>query len=316
MRWQDMTEGKEKYAAYLCSREWSVLKEAVKHRSRGFCERCTVNPMDHVHHLTYKRKYAERLEDLQACCKQCHEFIHAKSERDPALDRPAVLPWCNTRVKSFYLAGKITGTTWRDSIVEEWSVENHSSSYFQAFMGYEDDGAWSVVPNACTVMDSVTLHYTGPWWKDPFCHGSSDDSAYPHGYSSTWEHGRETGDKKQIANAVVKAISACDLFFAWIDSLDCYGTLLEVGYARGLGKTVVAVFSDAIDTRELWLTQAAATYSLTAKTPRDGWDEFWRLVAFEQTPPATESSIQVARKEETLEIKWTQEPLLVRRRRR
>lgn len=30
MDWKKMPEGKEKYAAYLCSREWSVLKEAVK----------------------------------------------------------------------------------------------------------------------------------------------------------------------------------------------------------------------------------------------------------------------------------------------
>ena len=315
MRWQDMTEGKEKYAAYLCSREWSVLKESVKHRSRGVCERCTVNPMDHVHHLTYKRKYAERLEDLQACCKQCHEFIHAKSERDPALDRPAVLPWCSTRVKSFSLAGKITGTTWRETIVDEWSFENHSSSYWQAYMDYEEDGTWAVVPHACTVLDSISLSYTGPWWRDPWAHGNSGDSSWPHGYSNKLEE-EGVADKKQIANAVVNAIHASDLVFAWIDSHDCYGTLLEIGYAKGLGKTIVAVFSDAIDTSQLWLTQAAATYSLTAKTPRDGWDEFWRLVAFEQMPPVNESSIQDARKEEPLKIKWTQEPVLIRRRRR
>jgi len=316
MRWQDMTEGKEKYAAYLCSREWSVLKEAVKHRSQGVCERCTVNPMDHVHHLTYKREYSESLDDLQACCKQCHEFIHAKSDRDPALDRPAVLPWCNTRVKSFYLAGKITGTTWRETIVDEWSFENHSSSYCQAYMDYEEDGTWAVVPHACTVLDSISLSYTGPWWRDPFCHGLSHDSNYPHGYSADGEPWKEESDKKQIANAVSKAIRESDLLFAWIDSHDCYGTLLEIGYAKGLGKTIVAVFSDEIDTSQLWLTQAAATYSLTAKTPRDGWDEFWRLVAFEQMPPVAEFSIQDARKEEPLKIKWTQEPVLSRRRRR
>lgn len=292
MRWQDIADDREKYAAYLCSREWSALKEQVRSRSSGICERCTVNYMDHVHHLTYKRKYAEQLDDLQACCKQCHEFIHAKSERDPALDRPAVLPWCNTRVKSFYLAGKITCTAWRETIVDEWSFENHSSSYGQAYMDYEDDGTWAVVPHACTVLDSISLNYTGPWWRDPFCHGQSHDSNYPHGYSADGQPWKEESDKKQIANAVSKAIRESDLLFAWIDSYDCYGTLLEIGYARGLGKIVVAVFSDTIDTRELWLTQAAATYSLTAKTPRNGWDEFWRLVAFEQTPPAATVSMQ------------------------
>lgn len=301
-----MAEGKEKYAAYLCSREWSVLKETVKHRSRGVCERCTVNPMDHVHHLTYERKYGERLEDLQACCKQCHEFIHAKSELDPALDRPAVLPWCKTRVKFFYLAGKITRTTWRETIVGEWSFENHSWSYGQAYFDYEEDGTWAIVPHACKVLDSISLHYTGPWWRDDFCHGQSNDSGFPHGYSSVGQPLKEESDKKQIANAVSKAIRDSDMLFAWVDSHDCYGTLLEIGYARGLGKTVVVVFSDTIDSRELWLARAAATYSLTAKTPRDGWDEFWRLVAFEQMSPTGTGSISKAR---------NAEPVLIRRRR-
>jgi hypothetical protein len=141
-------------------------------------------------------------------------------------------------------------------------------------------------------LDSISLNYTGPWWRDPYCHGGSCDSGFPHGYSADGQPWQEESDKKQIANAVSKAIRASDLLFAWIDSHDCYGTLLEIGYARGLGKTVVAVFSDTIDARELWLAQAAATYSLTAKTPRDGWDEFWRLVAFEQMPPAGAVSIQ------------------------
>jgi nucleoside 2-deoxyribosyltransferase len=308
MRWQDITDDREKYAAYLCSREWSALKEQVRSRSGGICERCTVHYMDHVHHLTYKRKYAEQLDDLQACCKQCHEFIHAKSQNDPARDRPAVLPWCKTRVKSFYLAGKITGTTWRDTIVDEWSFENHSFAYYEAHLDYEDDGLWAVVPSACEVLDGVDLDYTGPWWKDPYGHGLAQDSEYPHGYSL------EGSDKSSITSKVMYAIVRSDLVFAWIDSHDCYGTLLEIGLAIGLNKTVVAVFSDAIDTRELWLTQATATYSLTAKTPRDGWDEFWRLVAFEQKSPSTACTNEASKTEP---LKTSQaEPMPAARRRR
>jgi hypothetical protein len=207
-------------------------------------------------------------------------------------------------VKSFYLAGKITGTTWRDTIVTEWSFENNSSSYWQAYTDYEDDGTWSVVPCACTVLESIALDYTGPWWRDPFGHGSCRDSSWPHGYAN--EFTEDAADKRQIANAIAKAIVASDLVFAWIDSHDCYGTLLEVGYAKGLGKTVVAVFSDAIDTRELWLAQTAATYSLTAESPREGWDEFWRLVAFEQSSP---SGIVLPQEVPTTE------PCVIRRRR-
>lgn len=81
--WREITDEKEKYAAYLCSREWNVLKEQVKKRSHGICERCKCRPMNAVHHLTYERKYKEELCDLEAICNQCHEFTHAKTDIDP-----------------------------------------------------------------------------------------------------------------------------------------------------------------------------------------------------------------------------------------
>jgi hypothetical protein len=290
-RWWDMPEGKEKYSAYLCSREWSVLKEAVKSRSKGWCERCTINPMDHVHHLTYERKYQERLEDLEACCKQCHEFIHAKSDADPAQDRPIVLPWRGEVIKSFYLAGKITGTTWREMIVPDWSDENGSNSYYEAH--YETRGSycendWSVVMNACNVL-GVNLHYTGPWWKDPFCHGWSGGSKHPHGYGSYLEERVELSEidsrRVQVSDAVQVAIQRADLLFAWIDGPDCYGTILEIGYARAMDKAVVVAFSEEFASteaaHEMWLLTKWGYY-IEDKTPERAWNQFWKLVALEQ----------------------------------
>jgi len=81
--WETLTNERERYAAYLCSRQWSELREQVNQRSGGMCERCGVNFADAVHHLTYIRKYRERLSDLQAICNACHEFTHGKSQYDP-----------------------------------------------------------------------------------------------------------------------------------------------------------------------------------------------------------------------------------------
>lgn len=86
-RWQDIADDREKYAAYLCSREWSILKEAVKKRSGGLCERCRVVPGSAVHHLTYIRQYHENLDDLQHICSTCHRFTHGKSDVDPSENR-------------------------------------------------------------------------------------------------------------------------------------------------------------------------------------------------------------------------------------
>ncbi len=81
--WQTMPEGKAKYQAYMCSREWAVLKRAVAERSGGICERCKLHQGENVHHQTYKRKYREKVDDLIHYCRQCHKFIHGHSDVDP-----------------------------------------------------------------------------------------------------------------------------------------------------------------------------------------------------------------------------------------
>lgn len=71
------------YQEYLASREWAKLRKAVRERSNNTCERCFVGPQDAVHHKTYARVGHELLEDLQAICKPCHDFLSAESDVDP-----------------------------------------------------------------------------------------------------------------------------------------------------------------------------------------------------------------------------------------
>jgi hypothetical protein len=73
----------DEYQRYLASREWALKREAVKKRCNNICERCGVNPVKQVHHLTYIRLYKEKLEDLQGICKECHEYESAKRTLDP-----------------------------------------------------------------------------------------------------------------------------------------------------------------------------------------------------------------------------------------
>lgn len=85
--WKTIKDDREKYAAYLCSREWAEKRDAVHRRARqGNCERCDTFRIDAVHHLTYARKYHENLEDLEGHCKWCHGFVHKKHDFDPAKD--------------------------------------------------------------------------------------------------------------------------------------------------------------------------------------------------------------------------------------
>lgn len=84
--WRTVADDKEKYQAYLCSRECGELRAAVHERAGGKCERCGWLPIQNVHHLTYSRKYREELTDLQGVCRQCHEFNHGLSNENPAGD--------------------------------------------------------------------------------------------------------------------------------------------------------------------------------------------------------------------------------------
>lgn len=78
------------YQRYLASREWALLKAAVRRRSGGTCERCHAAPHDETHHLTYERIGQERLEDLLGVCEPCHEFLSGKRSEDPRTRRARV----------------------------------------------------------------------------------------------------------------------------------------------------------------------------------------------------------------------------------
>lgn len=72
------------FKRYLASREWALMKRAVRQRSGGLCERCRFRPAAEIHHQTYARIGHEDLEDLQHVCKPCHRFESAVIDWDPA----------------------------------------------------------------------------------------------------------------------------------------------------------------------------------------------------------------------------------------
>lgn len=297
MNWKTMAEGREKYQAYLASREWSVLKEAVKKRAGGYCERCHVNPLDHVHHLTYARKYAERLEDLQAQCKACHEFTHDKSSYDPKkMLRKQPLWVGDKRVRSVYLAGKITGDSWRDDFVRGWSREQSNSRYRAMsdikIPDFNDDGLvfppslWGDVEECVETPLGPWLDYVGPWWiGDEVCcgHSVAEDQCSPHASGGVNEaHGfstlRDSAKhllQRAVARTAVQAIARSDLVFAWFSSLTAYGSLVEVGLARGMNKLVVIASDEraALDD-DLWFCDEMG-HALYAQNAKEGWDLFW-----------------------------------------
>ncbi len=72
--------------AYYASRAWQMRRQGVALRSSGKCERCKSGRFQLVHHLTYAHFGAEYMNELQGLCRDCHAYLHYKSDYDPCND--------------------------------------------------------------------------------------------------------------------------------------------------------------------------------------------------------------------------------------
>lgn len=61
-------------------------------------------------------------------------------------------------------------------------------------------------------------------------------------------------------------VASCDLFFAWIDSTDCFGTIAEIGMAHGMGKPIALGTSSSLHD-SMWFVGQCATFTTWADNP-------------------------------------------------
>ncbi len=64
------------YQKYLQSEHWQNTRKTALTDRNYRCEKCGRRGPLHVHHLTYANLGAERPEDLQVLCEQCHRWEH------------------------------------------------------------------------------------------------------------------------------------------------------------------------------------------------------------------------------------------------
>lgn len=283
--WKLSTNEREKYQLYLASREWAEKKEQVKSRSRGTCERCRYAAGEQVHHLTYARKYNEPLEDLMHLCEPCHEFLSAKSSHDPKLAAPPRLEkdslmGSGVFIKNVYLAGKITNDSWRDELVDGYSSENDGVVYRAWELEDEEPLNWQTIPKALPIPDGRRLNLTGPFWlplDGSGGHGSADDNLGEHCCGYPGQHG-EFLPNPSLLSRIKAAIGESDLIFAWIDRLDCYGTLVELGYAHALNKFIAVARPEFLNggSDELWMASRLANRRIEAPSAKEAWRILWQ----------------------------------------
>lgn len=91
-RWRERDKrlaelGYRDYAHYLRSPHWKQIRGRYR-ATRWLPQECICGePRTDLHHMTYERVGAERLEDLIALCRNCHVMVHALERRgDITLD--------------------------------------------------------------------------------------------------------------------------------------------------------------------------------------------------------------------------------------
>jgi hypothetical protein len=153
-----------------------------------------------------------------------------------------------------YLAGKMDaeGGAWRDALLESPPAGRHATPrrpYWELVRdsagGDLDLGQLGVQPWPTTPNRSVLgLHeYVGPYRTTYAPEIDSKYAGYFHGSTVTGQHGQSSWDDHPlIVRECWRAIHRADLMFAYITGPDCFGTLAEIGMAKGIGGYVVGVF--------------------------------------------------------------------------
>lgn len=102
---------------------------------------------------------------------------------------------------------------------------------------------------------NVSFLYSGPWKARGSYHG------YVHGVTTCSPESAESAAYK----GAIQAITRSDILVAYIDDLEAFGTLVEIGYARALNKRIIVVtpydsgdYGRSIVENHLWFAIKAA----------------------------------------------------------
>lgn len=161
-----------------------------------------------------------------------------------------------------YLAGKIYPHCWRHDIVA--GLEGH------------DD--WTPIEKAIGGVHT----YVGPFFT---YQGHGIDFAH-HGRAvgadaeASDGHMVEHDQQVAVVQKCLTAISTADIVASWIDCHDCYGTIVELGYAKALGKKVFV--TGPREFRDMWFLYRMAddwAFSPMGTEPKKGLERLlnWRI---------------------------------------
>lgn len=200
-----------------------------------------------------------------------------------------------TGIYPVYLAGKISGTSWRSSIFPALGKQARLEAC-------ESDEHRGVVEEVITgEAIAGQFKYAGPWYFGTT--SLPEILCAPHDirYGEADAHGqRKSPDYRDIARFCRTWMSEAEAVFAWIDTTSICGTLIEIGWASTLHIPVMVAspfhsFDEKIRDMDfafnLHHCPPADFWSRTGTSLEEAWAEF-----AQQAPKIIERNREVSRK--------------------
>ena len=139
-----------------------------------------------------------------------------------------------------YLAGKIGKNDWRHTIVPGLRDALYEHGPF----------------------DAGTFIYNGPFFVS--CDHGCNHGPNTHGALPAWDQSADPcylpneyaqPDRREVARRALEGVRKSQLVFAYINALDCIGTIFEIGIAVQMRKPVTLCIDPHIDEGEFWLPE-------------------------------------------------------------
>lgn len=147
--------------------------------------------------------------------------------------------------------------------------------------------------------------YTGPYrtgfGSHSGVHGDSDD---------------HVGVEYDVFKRSIDGINKCEIFFAFIDDLESFGTIAEIGYAHGIGKRIIMGFhSQLADYAKGWMDSydndfrtrvnplwfcARMAHKVYVGTASEVLDKFHVYLKYDGKKPAYSRRVEMLRLEDQL----------------
>lgn len=179
-----------------------------------------------------------------------------------------------TESVAVYLAGKITKNGWRNDIVSR--ADLGQTNWAMEAMSNELGPKWDIVENGL----GNGINLTGPFFVG--CDHGCGHGPQSHGVTGGCIVTHAT--QQQTVRLCTDAIEASDVIFVWLDTEDAHGTLVELGYAKGLGKRIVVAHppqvtirsdefgGDLAERSDLWFAYSIADVEIAAPSAKEAWE--------------------------------------------